>query len=114
MTNVQKIRNAYATKAEAQDVLQALQKLLRLYKTRSTKRGCPLCDLPGCADTCPWYIFTGGGCVDYRNEHFPKSDGFNYTATGYIFSTDQKAWRQLRMRQLPKWIFAYGQALRSW
>jgi len=112
MTNVQKIRAAYRTKAEARARLKALKKLLSYYKRELYGAGCPLCPLGGIScSACPWKIFTGDTCSPYRHKHFPGSETLVFSDGGH---GQNRAYRQARLQQLPKWIFAYEQALRSW
>lgn len=114
MTNVQKIRDAYNDKQKAEEYLEALKELLHRYRTQSNERGCPICDIPRGCDKCPWKVLTGASCLNYRDKHFPKSEVMTYTSTGYFNLANNKAYRQIRMRQLPKWIFAYERALEDW
>jgi len=69
MTNVQKVREG-CTKTDARLRLKALKKLLQWYQEKRERHDddCPLCNI-SCTN-CPWYLFTGGSCSDYRDKHF--------------------------------------------
>jgi len=110
MTNAQKVRES-CSETDAHLRLEALKELLQLYREQAADYGkhCPLCMI-GCRG-CPWYLFGGGNCADYRDEHF-HGHWFGDYSNGD--STVDVAWRKRRMRQLPNWIFSYEQALRNW
>lgn len=112
MTNVEKIRRV-SLKHEASQMLYALEKLLELYRKREEHSiDCPLCANGECTQ-CPWRLFMGLGCGDYRDKHFPM---YRFIYHNYpIFDNPiNEAWRKRRLRQLPKWISYYKQALANW
>lgn len=117
MTNVKKIKVAIE-EFQARQMLRALEKLLELYKEKEEHSiDCPLCSCCVSCDTCPWFLFTGKGCGDYRDKHFPKYLFIYHNIKYYYPAIDNliiKAWRKRRLHQLPRWIKYYEQALVSW
>lgn len=109
MTNVEKIKKVM-DEWEARRMLHALEKLLELYRERKEHSiKCPLCSVINC-NRCPWSLFMGECCGDYRNKHFPK-----YYFIYHLNKNDiDMTWRKRRLRQLPKWIKYYEQALANW
>ena len=112
MTNVEKIRETYKTKAEAKKVLLALKKLLHYYKLKRVQGECPICPaVRSCFRDCPWELFTGGTCSPYRRKYFPEASSLIYNNGKFGYN---KKYRQARMKQLPIWIKYYEQALANW
>jgi len=94
-------------------MLFALEDLLELYrKHKEHSIRCPLCPVVSCGG-CPWPLFTGRNCGNYRDKYFPKYQ-FIYHNYPIIDDPIIKAWRKRRLRQLPTWIKYYEQALTNW
>jgi sulfatase maturation enzyme AslB (radical SAM superfamily) len=108
MTNAEKIRKSY-TKEKTRRMLLALEKLLELYREKKEHTvNCPLCPVGYC-EGCPWHLFMGRSCGNYRDRYFSEYH-FVYLETDEMV----KAWRKRRLRQLPRWIKYFEQALASW
>ena len=82
----------------ARDSIEAMEKLIYLYKHPDEFVTCPLCRVPifgaGCK-SCPWYILKNITC-----------EGFDW------FQADPRRKRN-RIRQLQRWIEIYKKALEA-